>query len=299
MPDEPIDTIRLAAGDAAAEVALRGAEPLSWRVGGRELLWHGDPEHWAFRAPILFPVVGASAGGEVRVGGVAYPMPQHGFARRLPFEVVEQATDSVRLRLTDGAETRPHYPFAFRLDVVATLAADSLTLAFEVTGGDTSPMPYGLGFHPAFPWPLDGTGRTGRTGREGHRVVFEQEEGGDVPEIAAGGLLARRTRRVPLDGTILPLAPELFTEALVFLDARSRSFAFEAPSGSAIAMDMEAFPHLAVWSRATAPFLSLEAWTAHADREGAEGELADRPSMIVLAPGETRRHTVRMSWRAP
>lgn len=293
MPDEPTDTIRLVAGDAAAQIALRGAEPMSWRIGGRELLWHGDPEHWAFRAPILFPVVGASAGGEVTVDGVSYPMPQHGFARRLAFEPIEQAPASVRLRLTDGAEARQHYPFAFRLDVVATLAADSLSLAFEVTNLDASPMPYGLGFHPAFPWPLDGAGR------DGHRVVFEAEERREVPEIAAGGLLARRTRPVPLDGTILPLAPDLFTEALVFLDAKSRSFAFEAPSGGAIAMAMEAFPHLAVWSRATAPFLSLEAWTAHADWEGAQDDLAARASMIVLAPGETRHHAVRMSWRAP
>lgn len=293
MPEPGPDAIRLSAGEAEATIGLRGAEPLSWRVGGRELLWHGDPDHWAFRAPILFPVVGASAGGAVTVGGLAYPMPQHGFARHLDFAVVEEGPGSVRLRLAESAGTWLHYPFRFVLEVVATLAADSLALAFAVTNADMAPMPYGLGFHPAFPWPLDGERR------EGHRVAFEAEERAAVPEVAPGGLLSRRTRPVPLDGAVLPLSPGLFTEALVFLDARSGSLAFEAPSGAAIAMAVDGFPHLAVWSRPTAPLLSLEAWTAHADWEGAEGELAARPSMILLRPGESRRHEVRMSWRPP
>ena len=183
------------------------------------------------------------------------------------------------------------YPFGFRLDVVASLTPESLTLRFEVVNCGDAPMPYGLGFHPAFPWPLDGTGR------EGHRVVFEALETASVPEVAAGGLLARGTRAVPIEGRTLPLAPDLFSEALVFLDARSRGFRFEAPTGAAVEMRLESFPHLAVWSRPTAPFLSLEAWTAHADWEDGGGELGARPSMIVLAPGEQSSHAATMSWR--
>ncbi len=33
--------IQLTAEDATASLALRGAEPVSWRVGGRELIWRG------------------------------------------------------------------------------------------------------------------------------------------------------------------------------------------------------------------------------------------------------------------
>src|SRR5829696_936009 len=51
------DTVALAADGASATIALSGAEPLSWRIGGRELIWHGDPAHWPQRAPILFPVI--------------------------------------------------------------------------------------------------------------------------------------------------------------------------------------------------------------------------------------------------
>jgi galactose mutarotase-like enzyme len=287
-------TIRLEADGSTAEIALAGAELLSWRVDGQELLWSGDPEHWSYRAPILFPVVGASLGGALRVDGRLYPMPQHGFARLSAFTLVERDDASARLRLTATDETLARYPFRFfRLDVVARLAPRSLSLAFEVANLDTREMPYALGFHPAFPWPLTGASR------DGHRVVFEAEEDCTVPEVAAGGLLARSRRAVPLDGRVLPLDPALFSEALVFLDARSRAFSFEAPDGFAIEMAVERFPHLAVWSRPTAPFLSLEAWTGHADWEDADGDLASRASMIRLAPGASGRHAVTLMWREP
>ena len=220
-------------------------------------------------------------------------MPQHGFARRSPFALVRESPAGVTLRLTDSEATREHYPFAFRLDVTVRLEDGGLHLGFEVTNTGEEPMPYGLGFHPAFPWPLPAG-----TGRQGHRVAFAEAERPDVPEIAEGGLLARRTRQIPLDGRHLPLAPDLFTEALVFLSARSRGLSFEAPDGAAIEMEVENFPHLAVWSRPNAPFLSLEAWSAHADWEDAAGDLAERPSMTVLTPGATGRHAVTLTWRA-
>ncbi len=290
MSDSPPASIRLASGSAEAEVALLGAEPMTWRVGGRDLLWHGDPAHWGFRAPILFPTVGASTGGVVRVDGRGYPMAQHGFARRLPFLLLERDEASARFLLSETAETLDHYPFRFGLDVTVTLGDDALSLAFAVENRDGRPMPYGLGVHPAFQWPFDAPDRGG------HRVVFAEPERRELPEVAPGGLLARHTRSVPLDGCVLPLSPDLFTEALVFLDANSRAVRFEAPEGAAIALEADGFPHLAVWTRPDAPFLSLEAWSAHADWEDAAGELADRASMITLRPGETGRHAATFRW---
>ena len=153
------DVLRLEADGSSAGIALLGAEPVSWRIGKRELIWTGDPAHWARHAPILFPVVGASAGGGVRVGPQSYPMPQHGFARDSLFTVVEQDETSVRLRLVESDDTWKQYPFRFILEVGVALAPNSLTLAFEVTNTDTSDMPYAVGFHPAFPWPFDADGR--------------------------------------------------------------------------------------------------------------------------------------------
>ena len=68
-------------------------------------------------------------------------------------------------------------------------------------------------------------------------------------------------------------------------------------SGEAIEMAVEDFPHLALWTRPTAPFLSLEAWTGHADWAGFSGELRERNTIRLLAPGSSARHAVTLSWR--
>jgi galactose mutarotase-like enzyme len=283
--------VQLAAGPATATLALQGAEPMTWQVGGHDLLWHGDPAHWSFRAPILVPVVGASSGGVVRVDGQAYPMPQHGFARGLPFALVAAERDSAHLRLADTPETRLHFPFAFVLDITVALTPASLQLTYAVTNRDAAVMPYAIGFHPAFAWPFDGGERTE------YRVVFGEPEAPRLPGVTDAALLVPHGRPSPVADRILALDPDAFTEAFVFLEARSRSLAFEAPSGAAIKMAVEGYPHLAIWTKPTAPFLSLEAWTGHADWHGFAGELAQRASMRLLAPGETGRHTVVLTWR--
>ncbi|WP_342359642.1 aldose 1-epimerase family protein [Terrarubrum flagellatum] len=283
------NVVRLASGDATALLSLRGAEPLVWRIGDRDYLWSGDPAWWDRCAPILFPVVGASAGGKVRVGGQSYPMPRHGFARDSQFSVVEARPDRARLRLTANENSRTHYPFDFTFDVVATLTPKTLSLAFEIGNAGEAAMPYSLGFHPAFPWPFDG----GDGG--GHSVEFEREEKASVSDITRDGLIGAGQRPVPLKGTVLPLAHDLFAhDALCFFDARSKVLKFRSPRGAAVAMEMEDFPHLALWTKPGAPFLSMECWTGHADLDGFSGELSQRASGRSLAPGGKARHAVTM-----
>ncbi|UYW28993.1 aldose 1-epimerase family protein [Methylorubrum extorquens] len=286
-------TVEIRADDGStARIALHGAEPVSWQVEGREYLWSGDPEHWNRHAPWLFPVVGASSGGSVQVDGRRYPMAQHGFARDLPFAVVSQSADAVSLQLTDSAATRAHYPFPFQLTIDARIAAKTLAFEIRVENPGKAALPYALGFHPAFPWPFAGGERRAEGG---YAVLFEEAERPFVPEVGAGGLLVRSERELTLDGARLNLDPDLFSEALVFLNARSRAMRFVSPSGRAIAMRMEDFPHLAVWTKPTAPFLSLEAWTGHADWAGFEGSLEDRDSQRLLAPGAAARHGIALA----
>jgi galactose mutarotase-like enzyme len=284
--------IELTASDGTtATLATDGAEPVSWRVGGTEYLWSGDPEHWNRHAPWLFPVVGASAGGHVTVGSEHYPMAQHGFARDLPFAVVDRSADAVTLRLTDGPETRAHYPFAFRLDIAARVRPAGLDLDVTVANPGAVPLPYALGFHPAFPWPFAG-GTRARDG--GYAVAFEEAERPFAPQVGPGGLLLRDEQPIPLAGDTLPLDPALFTEAFVFRNARSRWMRFTGP-GRSIRMEMADFPHLAVWTKPTAPFLSLECWTGYADWADFAGDLAARDSQRLLAPGAAARHGVRLT----
>ncbi len=286
------DLIHLASGAARATIAVRGAEPVAWAVAGVPLLWAADPAWWAGTSPILFPVVGWSRGGVVRTGGKAYSMPVHGFAGTCDFQVLDRSPDRVRLSLGDGAATRVHYPYAFRLTVEWHLRPDGLAAVITVDNPGRVELPYAVGVHPGFAWPLAGAAR------DRHRIRFERLERADVPVIAPGGLFSPRTRAVPLrDGRELALDDALFaSDALCFLDAASRRVRFENGAGAAITVAAEGFPHIALWSRPRAPFLSIESWTGHGDPVDFAGELAERPSMRLLAPGQAVHHRVAWSW---
>ncbi len=279
--------VELRAGSARAAIALHGAEWRQWSIGGTDLLWPGDPAVWDAIAPILFPVVGWTRGGQVRVGGEAYPLGLHGFAAAMDFAILERAHDRVRLVLRDNANTRALYPFAFRFEVGYRLTPAAMEVTLSVENSGRGPMPYAVGLHPGFRWPLAGSGAP-------HRIVFEKSERPQVPVIAPGGLFSRRTRPVPLQDRVLPLTRDLFAqEALCFVDVASRKLVFDNGAGQGLSIYLENFAHIVLWSRPPAAFLAIEAWTGYGDPEGFDGDLFDKPSMIVLEPGARRAQAAR------
>ena len=271
-------------GDSA-EIDSFGAELMSWRASGVDLVWAKDPKIWDQSAPILFPVVGWTRDGTARVNGKTYPLSLHGFAWKKQFAVAERRRDFLRLELAADEETRALYPFDFRLAVEFRLLPGGLENALIVTNSGGTPLPYACGLHPAIRWPFGGSAAP-------HAIMFEKPERAEVPIIAPGGLISRRARPVPLEGRVLPLTPELLAnDALVFLNADSKSLAFDNGAGARLVVEVEDFPHIAFWSLPPAPYLCIEPWTGHGDPEDFFGELAEKPSMRLLPPGESARHS--------
>ena len=286
--------IVLEAGTARALVALDGAEIKLWDVAGTPLIWQADPSVWPETAPILFPVVGWTKGGQVRVGARHFALGLHGFARARCFEIVDQDRAAVRLRLASDAATLALYPFDFSFIVEHRLTETGLRTTLHVANTGDRPMPYACGIHPGFRWPFAGGAA------EDYKIHFAAAEDPLVPEIAPGGLISQRKRRLPLQGEILPLAATLFEDdALCFLNAASRGLRFEAANGAAIALEVEDFPHLALWCRPGHGYLCLEAWTGYSDAEDFTGDLFEKPSMRVLSPGARARHMATYSYEAP
>lgn len=285
--------VELANGSARAAISTLGAEPQDWRVERHSLIWPGDPAWWAQQSPILFPVVGWTRNGEMRIKRKRCPLGLHGFASTEEFEIVERSNESVRMRLSDNAATRALYPFAFRLEVFYTLSPTSLAASFTVHNPGTEALPYALGMHPGFVFPLAGGSH------DSHEVVFDKGVSPQVPRIAPGGLIARASRKVPLENGRLALAPELFeNDALCFLDAASTDVTYENGRGQAIEISAEDFPHVALWTKPGAPFLCIECWTGHSDPEGFAGDIFEKPSMRILEPGASAPHHVTYRWRS-
>ncbi len=271
------------AGDRA-EILPFGAELASWRADGVELIWKKNPGVWNQTAPVLFPVVGWTKDGRARVGDKTYPLALHGFAWKKRFRISEKSKDFALLELSDDAETRALYPFAFRFEIEFRLGANCLENALIVTNTGDTPLPYACGLHPAFRWPLaDSTAE--------HAVVFDESENPEVPFIGPGGLISAARRRTPLEAGRMPLAPDLFKrDALCFFDLKSRGLAFDNGAGTRLRVDLEDFPHVGFWTLPPAPYLCIEPWTGHGDPEGFVGDLFEKPSMRILQPGETARH---------
>ena len=283
--------VRIACGAASAEIALRGAELTRWCVEGRDLIWEPDPAIWSATAPLLFPVVGWTRDATVRVDGQTYPLGLHGFVRDLAFAVVERTPSCVRLRCAATAQTRGLFPFDWTMEVAYELLGNALDVRLSVRNAGSRPMPYACGLHPGLCWPFAGGAAAD------YAIVFERAEAAEVPVITADGLFTRDKRPVPLEGRRLALSAELMArEALCFLDVGSRSLRFAHCSGDAIDCAWDGFAHVALWSRPPGRFLCVELWTGHGDFVDADGDLFAKPSMLRLAPSETKAHRARFAF---
>ncbi len=162
-----------ASGDELRVVPERGGLVTGWRCGGREILYL-DSERFADPSrsvrggiPVLFPICGNLPGNALSLPQGTFPMPQHGFARDLPWSLssLDEASGQplppgknprpgVRLELTDGSASRQRFPFPFSLVLEMALEPSALAITTRLTHpgvcGDGPSLPFSFGLHPYF-----------------------------------------------------------------------------------------------------------------------------------------------------
>ena len=286
------DWITIASDQLSAAINPFGAELSSLKdADGRELMTDADPAFWTGRAPILFPVVGAPFEETIRIDGTAYRMHKHGFARRMPFDLVDRGPSHVVLALGDTAQTRAAYPFAFRLELAFAIEGASLTVDGAVHNPGDGPLPASFGFHPAFAWPLP----YGQA-RSDHRIVFDADEPDALKAIAADGTIADGAVPSPLDGRTLNLADGLFEhDALVWDHVRSDGVTYGAQTGPRLAIVFPDTPKLGIWTKPGARYVCVEPWHGIADPEGYTGDFRAKPGVFEVPPGDTKRIGMRVA----
>ncbi|MEJ7925904.1 aldose 1-epimerase family protein [Sphingobium sp. AN641] len=287
------DRITIRSGALTATIDPVGAE--LWSLAdaqGRDLMTDADPAFWTGHAPLLFPFVGRSRGDVYRLDGVDYPMPQHGFARRLPFAPVDQSAQAVTFRLEADADTRAIYPFDFRLDMDFALAGATLMMTATVTNRGEATMPFSFGYHPAFAWPLPFGGAA-----EDHRIVFDRPEPAPIRKVGdEPGLIARDSVRSPVVGDTLAPTHAMFDgDALIWDDLASHGLLWGVPGRTRLKIDFPDTPWLGLWQKPGAHYLCVEPWAGMADLVGFSGDVWDKQGIMALLPGDRRSFRMGVS----
>lgn len=273
----------------------RGGElhSLTDKQTGTEYLWNGDPAHWKYHAPILFPIVGRVTGNQYRVGGKTFELPQHGLARTSDFACSEKTAASITFSLQASSQTLAVYPFQFLLEITYTLLHNGVKTTLSVKNTDTKPIIFSIGAHPAFMCPIDPAGSLSDCYLE-----FSENETAPILPLAPSGFLSRQKQPFLNGENKIALKKELFqNDALIFHRLKSKTIAIKSKANrKALCIDISEFPFTGIWAPAKgAPFLCIEPWHGHCDYDGFNGELADKEDTVKLAAGETFRRAYTVS----
>ena len=253
---------------------------------GKEFLWQAE-ELWKRRSPLLFPVVGGCKDGKLKINGADYPMPSHGFARDLEFDVVKKDVTSVTYKLSESDYTMALYPYKFNLYVTYTLIGSCIDVNFEVENAGEGDMYFSIGGHAAFNCNPEGESFSD------WYVEFEKPE--SAGRYFKRGLLSDSPAEY-LDNTkILKLSSELFeNDALVFKDIVSDYVSLKnINDGSEVKVTIKGFPVLILWSKGDR-FLCIEPCEGCDDSESFEGSIENKEFMVQLPEGESYDKTYRI-----
>lgn len=268
------------------EMTKSGGELLSIKSKktGIEYLWNGEEKHWPGHAPILFPFVGRLKDQKFSYDGKTYEFPflQHGFARKMNFEVAKSDDKHISYMLTSTDETYKTYPFKFELYIDHTLDQNKVTTAYKVINTDDKPILFKIGGHPGYMCPMKS-----ETKFDDYYLEFEQNETLDSMLID-GGLMSRNTFKVLDNEKVIKLTYDLFkNDALIFNDTKSKYVCLKSDKHPEyIKFDFDGYKTIAFWTKKDAPFVCLEPWFGHTDFVDTKDELESKPGVIKLEPSK-------------
>ncbi len=258
-------------------VPERGGIVTRWQVNGQEILYL-DEERFANPSlsvrggiPILFPICGNLPDNQYTHNGQPYTLKQHGFARDLPWEVVEQVTQdqgSLVLRLVSNEQTRAVYPFEFELTFTYTLHKGTLATHQRYTNHSSVPMPFSAGFHPYF------------------QVTDKTQLKFDIP---ASRFLDQRTKIVHSFDGHFDFQQDEIDVAFIGVTRQSATVIDPSQSLRLLLEYSNAFSTLVFWTIKGKDYYCLEPWTAP------RNALNTGEHLIYLDPGASMETAFNLS----
>ena len=157
-----VETHRLVDQEQDVEVVLapvRGGMVTRFRIGDDNLLFldqatlRDHTQNVRGGIPVLFPIAGRLTGDGFLLDGERIAMPQHGFARKMPWHITATSSDdeaAMTLSLEHSEATLAMWPFRFRLTFRYQLRDGQLTITQRYENLGDRPMPIHPGLHPYF-----------------------------------------------------------------------------------------------------------------------------------------------------
>ena len=259
-----------------------------------EHIWQADPAVWGYHTPILFPYAGKVVDGKIEAKGNTYEAGQHGFARCMEHDFVEQTGDTIVLELCTDEETYAKFPYEFRLISTFTLENDTLHHTLTVENLDEGQLPFGIGYHPAFAVPFDD-----RHAATDYELRFSETESPICMNCLPTGLVQKDHYCLGSNIRTIPLDEKLFandSHCMVNLQSATLGL-YEKGSGRGVVCSIEEFPYTLLWSKPGMPkFVCIEPWHSLPSFAGSSRKWEDKPAAAILNPGEAWSTTLRMSF---
>jgi galactose mutarotase-like enzyme len=273
-----------------------------------ELLYRGldfsPTADWDGKAPILWPATGRNIAIDPATGikssgwiwnSKFYPIAIHGFARDLPWQIVDKTAtaegEKLTLSLGDNADTRKSYPFGFKITTDYIVGRNGLTIHQRVhaASDNQGAMPFSIGNHLTFKLPIV-------PGGDARAVTFVAAATRHIL-LDDGG---RPTGRlVPFMGSTPHLVSELGTRKAVSLTGfppSAISVKVIDPSGLVLTVSHHASRLPAgdpvlfnLWGDVEKGFFAPEPWV------GKQNSLVTQDGVILLEPGANFEWTISIT----
>ena len=268
------------------EVKNNGAEltKIYSKAINKDFLWSANSKYWGRHSPILFPIVGRLKDNETNIKGTMYNMNQHGFARDMYFDLINQEKNSLTYKLKSDDTTKSRYPYEFELIIKYTLNTSSITVSWEVKNKSNEFMYFSIGAHPAFNVPFDDN-----TDLSQYYLKFQSKNTVNS-YILEGPFVSKKTSLSCLNN--LDIKPELFKNDAVIYDNVSEVSICSKISNTSIHVNFENFPFVGIWSpyyketNSIAPFICIEPWYGIADSINSNKYFKSKLGINKLSIGE-------------
>lgn len=261
-----------------AQINHKGAELISLKnKKNTEYIWNGNPIYWGKHSPVLFPIVGTLKNNQFQYKGEKYALSRHGFARDLPFILIEKSDNYALFSLVNSDTTLLCYPFEFELTIGYTLTENDLKITYQVTNKNNFLMPFSIGAHPAFALPKS---------FEDYHLRFEKEEEVITFQLE-NDLISDKTIILPIIRNNLKLNYALFkNDALIIKKMKSNFITIIEKSKPILRIKFEDFPNLGIWTKNNAPFICIEPWQGYSDTIENSGDLFEKEGIQIVNANE-------------